>query len=1116
MSDNIAVIKLQADIGEASSTVAKFQEIIRDNVKKIEADMADLKASTSGDDLTAGLKKFSSAMKDMNAAAFEQLGINKGFIAQRARDQKEFLLSQEKQEADHAKAMLQRMQEGNALEAKMARENAAAPEREQRESQTRRLKLYEQFQQAVIQEGIKERAAEAKANNEKLKSFQQYCRQEEAEVKAFNDKKLKLYEEFEKAVIQEGIRDRAARAKAEKAAAKESEKILKEEAKAAEKLTESSHISSIAIRESLVLMREFGRGDFNRMAASASILFQSFESGQTIIAKLANSLRGLLNPYTAVAAAAIGLVVAHEKAMASLHEVDNALALTGNMATGSAQGFYKLQHTISEFSHISKNEAREALLEIVKGGIAGTKTTENLAEAAVLLGRKTGQGTSESLQYLMQMKNGAVSAANTIVKDGYNLISESVYAEVVALARSGQEMKAQEILTGELLSSLKNLDDTTTTITKSMRELGNWVSDTSNYFYRMALGAQTATEKLENLKRRKDDLDGKNGIIGTFRSGLLDDNNPAVRKKIDQGLAQGEKDKVTAKIIADNATINKSNIEGAQVLEHYTKTIDHKKEALAGLTKQYTGLNSQHQKYLADIANHPELKGKIHDSTPMTAQQYAEQKRLIEDKFTKKPHKQSHSGAVTEMQLVKQGLQEYLIAHEQAAIDAKKIYTRRLQDTVDFYRGELTEINKSKTAKPRDKQAVKNNLNTAILQRDKELQENLIESMKKVIDNERESYAVRIAMAESYYNKIDNKKSKQGIDASDKVEALKDKQKKENVKLENDILQQKRELELEDIESEIAAAKAKLDNRNISSAEYIKQLKDFIKRKYEILRKELEAEKALVADDPVKKSAIALKETKLGHQEKKENTKAEQEGRTAQNKPWLAAAQSFSQAWSSNFDKVIKRQQSFAAAMKNTFRDMALAELKHTEENFVKIAALKLKDLVFSQFIEKSKSLSKIFAIKSTEATEEESSAKSEAMTLAAASKKIFSNASEAASGAFNAVVGIPIVGPILAPAAGAAAFAAVMAYDVASARGGYDIPSGVNPITQLHEQEMVLPKEQANAVRSMSKSGGRDNNSNVYNISNHWSFPNSNADSFRASKTQIERHQNRQQGYRL
>ena len=35
-------------------------------------------------------------------------------------------------------------------------------------------------------------------------------------------------------------------------------------------------------------------------------------------------------------------------------------------------------------------------------------------------------------------------------------------------------------------------------------------------------------------------------------------------------------------------------------------------------------------------------------------------------------------------------------------------------------------------------------------------------------------------------------------------------------------------------------------------------------------------------------------------------------------------------------------------------------------------------------------------------------------------------------------------------------------------AAAGYDVPSGVNPITQLHQEEMVLPARIANPMRQM------------------------------------------------
>lgn len=81
----------------------------------------------------------------------------------------------------------------------------------------------------------------------------------------------------------------------------------------------------------------------------------------------------------------------------------------------------------------------------------------------------------------------------------------------------------------------------------------------------------------------------------------------------------------------------------------------------------------------------------------------------------------------------------------------------------------------------------------------------------------------------------------------------------------------------------------------------------------------------------------------------------------------------------------------------------------------------------------------------------------------------------------YKALAGIPYIGPVLGGAAAAASIAYGMSQVSAinsqnftpSAEGGFDIPSGVNPVTQLHEKEMVLPKEQAEVIRNLSKNAG-------------------------------------------
>jgi hypothetical protein len=106
------------------------------------------------------------------------------------------------------------------------------------------------------------------------------------------------------------------------------------------------------------------------------------------------------------------------------------------------------------------------------------------------------------------------------------------------------------------------------------------------------------------------------------------------------------------------------------------------------------------------------------------------------------------------------------------------------------------------------------------------------------------------------------------------------------------------------------------------------------------------------------------------------------------------------------------------------------------------------------------------------------------AAKAAEANAIVSANAASAASGAASSQASIPYTGPVMA----ASSFASVMAMvlgaksTIASAAGGYDIPSGVNPLTQLHQEEMVLPASLANKVRDMTDGGA--GNTIHFNIS--------------------------------
>jgi tape measure domain-containing protein len=104
--------------------------------------------------------------------------------------------------------------------------------------------------------------------------------------------------------------------------------------------------------------------------------------------------------------------------------------------------------------------------------------------------------------------------------------------------------------------------------------------------------------------------------------------------------------------------------------------------------------------------------------------------------------------------------------------------------------------------------------------------------------------------------------------------------------------------------------------------------------------------------------------------------------------------------------------------------------------------------------------------VASTVAAEGEKSA----VTIASAEKSIMAKALSAAAGAYDAMVGIPYVGPIIAPIAAAVAFVGVSAFGMmlGSAKGGeWQVGKDGSPYI-LHENESVLPSGVADNFRKV------------------------------------------------
>lgn len=278
----------------------------------------------------------------------------------------------------------------------------------------------------------------------------------------------------------------------------------------------------------------------------------------------------------------------------------------------------------------------------------------------------------------------------------------------------------------------------------------------------------------------------------------------------------------------------------------------------------------------------------------------------------------------------------------------------------------------------------------------------------------------------------------------------------------------KEETALSQIDAELAAAQAAVEASRISKKQLAELEVQFEQRRFEVQRAGLQERQQLALLDPntseVEKQRLQNQMLQLEQQYGTRMIQVQRKTAQQSNQIWDDLSHRMSSLW----DKGIQSLMNGTFRWRNAFKaiGMELANwfatnvvgnmVKEWLAGQVKQLALKLGFLASEQTAQTASSAT-VTATKATEAT-----------AVSAA------NAVEAGTGSAAAMSSIPWVGPVLALAAMAAVFAAVsgMGSKVKSASKGFDIPKGVNPMTQLHEEEMVLPSHLANPLRSLLNGG--------------------------------------------
>lgn len=273
---------------------------------------------------------------------------------------------------------------------------------------------------------------------------------------------------------------------------------------------------------------------------------------------------------------------------------------------------------------------------------------------------------------------------------------------------------------------------------------------------------------------------------------------------------------------------------------------------------------------------------------------------------------------------------------------------------------------------------------------------------------------------------------------------------------------------LDRIEAEQAAAQAALNIGLMTNQQYIEQEMQFEQRRNAVQRQALEERLQMAEEDPNTSPVARLKmQHQLEEQERKhlmrlrqlQNKSAEESGRI-----WDDLGSRMKTLWGQG----IQAMMNGTFRWRNAFRAIGLEMVNWFATSVV--GEMVRKWLVG----EATKLAMKMGFLTQEQAAQTVASTAVVATKTAEATSVAGANAVEAGTGAAASQASIPWVGPILAIAAMGAIFAAVSAMSgrMKSASRGYSIPKGVNPVTQLHEEEMVLPSQHAAVIRRLADAG--------------------------------------------
>jgi hypothetical protein len=203
----------------------------------------------------------------------------------------------------------------------------------------------------------------------------------------------------------------------------------------------------------IVVSLQGGQAPLTVLLQQGGQLKDIFGSAGLAARALAGYIAGLVNPYTAVAAA-LGIVTyGYMKGAAETEAFNKTLILTGNAAGTTALELSKMAASLDKGS-ITQSRAAEVLNAFAQSGKIGKENFERFTKAAIEFEKAGGDSVENVIKNFEDLGKAPLQASMKLT-ESTNYLTRSVYAQIKALEEQGKTTEAAKVAQDAYSASLE-------------------------------------------------------------------------------------------------------------------------------------------------------------------------------------------------------------------------------------------------------------------------------------------------------------------------------------------------------------------------------------------------------------------------------------------------------------------------------------------------------------------------------------------------------------------------------------------------------------------------------------------------------------------------------------